>query len=87
MLYTLPDGKTIALERIQSVSTVRDHGRDEGSIDMSRLGFTIHLAKREIVEVTEPYHFADWADVKKHLNRIRDDIIKQWKALDKDDKD
>ncbi|HNQ43166.1 MAG TPA: hypothetical protein PKI59_02000 [Candidatus Cloacimonadota bacterium] len=76
MKYTLPNGKQIDIERIVSVSPVRDLGPDPKSIDLSRLGFSIHLRKREIVEVVDNYHYNDWAEVRSQLNKIRDEILK-----------
>ena len=75
MNYKLPDGQVIELGRIISVSTVRDMGRDPKSIDRSLIGFTIHLRNREIVEVTDYYHFSDWAEVKNRLKQVREDIV------------
>jgi hypothetical protein len=79
MLYALPNGERIVLENIHSVSQVRDKGGTGSYIEPNKMGFTIHLAKREIVEVVEPYHFSDWADVKNRLNKLRNELIEKWK--------
>lgn len=78
MNYTLPSGQVIDLARVSSVSKVRDFGRDPKSIDRHMIGFTIHLQRREIVEVTDYYYFSDWAETKNRLKRLREDIISKW---------
>lgn len=76
MLYTLPNGKEIDIEKITTVSPVRDLGPDPLSIDLCRLGFNIHLRKKEIIQVSEHYHYNDWAEVRGKLNGIRNEILK-----------
>lgn len=84
MVYTLPNGQVIELSRISSISSVRDYGRDPKSIDKHMIGFTIRMAGREVIEVTENYHFSDWAEVKKNIKQLREDIAELWqKNVDK----
>lgn len=78
MSYKLPNGQLVDLKRVRSISTVRDLGADPKSIDLSRLGFTLHLANREIIEITECYHFSDWGDVKKKLQKLRQELVDKW---------
>jgi UDP-N-acetylmuramate-alanine ligase len=78
MVYTLPNGQVIELSTISSVSSIRDYGHDPKSIDKHMIGFTIRLKGREIVEVTENYHFSDWSEVKKRVKQLREDIIALW---------
>lgn len=78
MSYKLPNGQMIDLRRIQSVSTVRDMGSDSQSIEKSKIGFTIHLSNREIVDVIDYYHFNDWGEVKNKLQHLRREIIDKW---------
>ena len=78
MTYRLFDGQIVDLDRIESVSTVRDFGRDPRSIDRSQIGFTIQLNNREIIDVVEFYHFCDWAQVSIKLKKVREDIVHQW---------
>jgi len=78
MNYTLPSGQVIDLARVSSVSKIRDFGRDSKSIDRHLIGFTVHLQKREVVEVTDYYYYSDWAEVKSRLKRLREDIIDKW---------
>ncbi|PKN73074.1 MAG: hypothetical protein CVU50_04790 [Candidatus Cloacimonetes bacterium HGW-Cloacimonetes-3] len=75
MLYTLPDGRIVDLTCVSDVSPIRDFGVDSKSIVKSRLGFTIFLNKREMLDVVDYYHFSDWAIVKKRLNMIREEIL------------
>lgn len=76
MEYTLPNGQQIELCRIVSVSPVRDLGPDPRSIDRSRIGFTVHLRKREIVQIEDTYHYTDWIEAKKRLEDERKRIVK-----------
>ena len=78
MNYTLPDGRTIDLAKVSSISKVRDFGRDSKTIDLHQIGFTIHLQRREIVEILDQYHYSDWAEVKTRLKRLREQIIQKW---------
>ncbi len=78
MNYTLPDGRIVDLAKVSSISKVRDFGRDSNTIDLHQIGFTIHLERREIVEVLDKYHFCDWAEVKNRLKRLREDMIEKW---------
>lgn len=78
MVYKLPNGQLVDLSRISSISNVRDFGRDPRSIDQHLIGFTIRLKDREIVEVTDNYHFSDWAEVKSRLKQLREDIAQKW---------
>jgi hypothetical protein len=80
MKYTFDDGTTIDLTRVVSVSPVRDLGQDPETITMSRIGFTVHLNRREFVQITRHYHYADWASVKNELERVRKELIQMWET-------
>ncbi len=84
MNYTLPSGQVIDLARVSSVSKIRDFGRDSKSIDRHLIGFTVHLHKREVVEVTDFYYYSDWAEVKSRLKKLREDIIDKWEQEPQD---
>ncbi|MBP7309812.1 MAG: hypothetical protein KA984_00815 [Candidatus Cloacimonetes bacterium] len=84
MTYKLPNGQLVDLKKIRSVSTVRDLGTDPKTIDLNRLGFTIHLLNREILEVTEIYHYSDWGDVKRNLQKLRQELVDKWHEDTKD---
>lgn len=81
MKYTFKDGTTVDLARIVSVSPVRDLGLDPGTITMSRIGFTIHMSRRELVQITRLYHYADWAKVKNELENERKELLAKWEDL------
>ncbi|MDY0152335.1 MAG: hypothetical protein RBS43_08700 [Candidatus Cloacimonas sp.] len=74
MIYKLPSGQLIDTSMISSVSTVRDLGKNPKTIDTNLIGFTIRMKGREIIDVTDDYHFCDWAEVKKNLKHIREEI-------------
>ncbi len=80
MVYSLPDGKQVDLNRVRRISMVRDFGQDKTSIDKCKLGFSIHLDRREVIEVTDIYHYSDWAAVKKRMNDLRKDLYEKWQA-------
>lgn len=75
MPYTLPDGRELDLERVIRVSKIRDEGIDSNSIEYSKLSFHIYLVDQEAIEVCLHYHYADWADRKKRLKQVRDDLL------------
>ncbi|MCK9557931.1 MAG: hypothetical protein PHQ78_04950 [Candidatus Cloacimonetes bacterium] len=81
MLYILPDGQSVDLSRIVRISSIRDFGKDTDTISLSKIGFTIHLDKREYIEVCRQYHFSDWAQVKTDLEKDRKDLISKWEAV------
>lgn len=81
MLYTLPNGQVIELEKVSRISNIRDQGEDRASIGFSKMVFTIHLDNRDKIDVIEQYHFADWSDKKRKLGMLRADLIAKWKAL------
>ncbi|MDD4309894.1 MAG: hypothetical protein PHO32_05895 [Candidatus Cloacimonetes bacterium] len=82
MNYILPDGRIIDTSRIESISSVRDLGRDTKTIDRNRMGFTIHLSNREIVDIREYYQYSDWALVKTRMNRLHADLRQKWQEED-----
>lgn len=81
MIYTLPDGHRLKLENVLRVSQVRDLGSDSGSIGYSKMAFTIHLTKHEELEITEQYHYSDWAEAKRKLIQTREELINKWKEV------
>lgn len=81
MLYTLPDGKKVKLENILRISQVRDQGSDSNSIGYSKMTFTIHLKRREEIDVSQQYHFSDWAEAKVKLLHTREDLMAKWKEI------
>jgi len=80
MIYKLPDGKQIDLSRVRRISSVRDFGQDKTSIEKSKLGFTVHLDRREVMEIWEYYHYSDWAAVKKKMCDLRADLYAKWET-------
>jgi len=78
MIYTLPNGQNVDLAKVTNVSRIRDMGHDSKSIDKQKIGFTISLKNREIIDVVDYYHYSDWADVKNRLNLIRKQVIAKW---------
>lgn len=81
MKYTLADGTSFDLEKIDDVSDIKDMGFDERTITESTLSFTVRLRNGKNIKVSHNYHFNDWFDVFKELKTIRNDIIKQWKEV------
>lgn len=81
MKYVFKDGTEVDIERVLSVSEVRDLGMDKKSITLSKLGFSIHLSKRELVQITRNYHYSDWAKVKLELEKERQELLDKWKEL------
>jgi len=75
MKYTLPNGRVIDLVRVLGVSPVRDMGPDSRTIDQSRIGFVVHMDKREVVEVTDTYHFTDWPVAKNKMKKVREELL------------
>ena len=84
MLYMLPNGKEIDLIKVRTVSQIRDIDSSSDVINDNRIGFTISLKGREIVEVSEPYHYADWGPVKMRIKQLRDDLITRIEEIDPD---
>jgi len=84
MLYMLPNGKEIDLMKVRTVSQIRDIDSSSDVINDNRIGFTISLKGREIVEVSEPYHYADWGPVKMRIKQLRDDLITRIEEIDPD---
>jgi len=84
MLYMLPNGKEIDLIKVRTVSQIRDIDSSSDVINDNRIGFTISLKGREIVEVSEPYHYADWGPVKMRIKQLRDDLIARIEEVDPD---
>lgn len=80
MLYALPNGQEIDLTKVKGISKVRDYGRDSNSIDLHLIGFSIQMQK-EVVDITDSYHFCDWAEVTKKLKLIREEILSKWEQL------
>lgn len=81
MKYTFSDGTTVDLTRIVSISPIRDLGSDPETITMSRIGFTIHMNRREFVQIARHYHYADWATVKNELEGERRELIAKWEEF------
>jgi len=81
MLYNLPNGRSVELSDVRRISKVRDQGDDMSTIGYRKMVFTIHMNNRDIVEVSEQYHYSDWMDKKKELNNVRADLVSKWKAL------
>jgi len=84
MLYMLSNGKEIDLMKVRTVSQIRDIDSSSDVINDNRIGFTISLKGREIVEVSEPYHYADWGPVKMRIKQLRDDLITRIEEVDPD---
>jgi len=80
----LPNGKEIDLIKVRTVSQIRDIDSSSDVINDNRIGFTISLKGREIVEVSEPYHYADWGPVKMRIKQLRDDLIARIEEVDPD---
>jgi len=80
----LPNGKEIDLMKVRTVSQIRDIDSSSDVINDNRIGFTISLKGREIVEVSEPYHYADWGPVKMRIKQLRDDLITRIEEIDPD---
>jgi len=80
----LPNGKEIDLMKVRTVSQIRDIDSSSDVINDNRIGFTISLKGREIVEVSEPYHYADWGPVKMRIKQLRDDLITRIEEVDPD---
>ncbi|MDP2173385.1 MAG: hypothetical protein Q8M98_08300 [Candidatus Cloacimonadaceae bacterium] len=80
-MYKLPNGRQLKLEEVESVSRVKDLGQDTSTIGYSRLGFSIFMKSGRTVDVVDKYHFSDWADVKKKLSLIREEIVAKVHAI------
>ncbi|MDD2228108.1 MAG: hypothetical protein PHY48_01705 [Candidatus Cloacimonetes bacterium] len=83
MLYTLPDGRIIDLTCVSVVTPVKDFGLDPKTIVKSRIGFSIILKKREVLDVVDYYHYSDWATAKNKLNKLREEIVSRWSQIGK----
>ena len=83
MKYKFIDGSEVDLDRIISVSPIRDLGVDRKSISTSKIGFTVHMSKRNVVHITRDYHYSDWAAAKIELEKERKDLIEKWEDLSK----
>lgn len=83
MKYTLADGTSFDLEKIDDVSDIKDMGFDEKTITQSTLSFSVRLRNGKNIKVSHNYHFGDWFDVFKELKTIRNDIIKKWEEVRK----
>ncbi|HPN40862.1 MAG TPA: hypothetical protein PKX36_04965 [Candidatus Cloacimonadota bacterium] len=70
--------------KVRTVSQIRDIDSSSDVINDNRIGFTISLKGREIVEVSEPYHYADWGPVKMRIKQLRDDLITRIEEIDPD---
>ena len=76
MNITLPDGSVISTDNIKRVSSIRDEGQDEASIDRSILIFTLKMRSGETIPVQVYYHYTDWAQKKIEITKLRNDILK-----------
>ena len=83
MKYKFIDGSEVDLGRIVSVSQIRDLGMDRKSISTSKIGFTVHMSKREIVHITRDYHYSDVAAAKIELEKERKDLMDKWEEISK----
>ena len=84
MLYMLPNGKEIDITKVRSISQIRDIDSSSDIITDSKIGFTISCKGRELIEVSEPYHYADWGPVKMRMKQLRDDLINKIREFDPD---
>lgn len=74
MIFTLPDGRTLDTDSIKQVSSIRDLGQDAKSIDRCILSFSVYLKDGPTITVSDYYHYADWAEVKKRLSTLRKNL-------------
>lgn len=81
MKYTMADGTSFDIEKIEDVSEIKDAGYDSKTITESILSFTVRLKGGKNIRVSHNYHFNDWFDVFKDLKKIRNDIIKKWEEV------
>ncbi len=81
MIYTLPDGRQVDLSKVESISKIRDYGQVDNIVQKYLIGFSIRLTNKEIIEVKDIYHYSDWSEVKLRMNKLREDIINQWKSM------
>ncbi len=81
MKYKFKDGTEVDLERIISISPIRDLGVDRKSISTSKIAFSIHMDKHEVVNISREYHYSDWATVKVELKKEREDLFAKWNEL------
>jgi len=84
MLFKLPNGNELELEQVRSVSQIRDLDSSSQVMPVSRIGFTVSLKNREIVEVFEQYHYADWGPVKMRMKQLRETLISKIKEINPD---
>ena len=75
MKVTLPDGSVLETGDILRVSSIRDDGLHELSIDKSTLVFTVKLRCGETVPVPVYYHYSDWAQKKLEITKLRNSIV------------
>ena len=80
-MYILPDGRQIDLSKVESISKIREYGQVEHIVEKHLIGFTIHLKNKEIIEVKDLYHYSDWSEVKRRMNKLREDIIDNWNKM------
>lgn len=75
MIFTLNDGRSFDTKDIRDISAIRDYGEAKESIGMSKLAFTVYFRTGKSIQITDNYHFSDWAQAKKRLSEIREQII------------
>jgi len=75
MIYQLPDGRTFETEEVSRVSSLRDLGLDESTIDKSVLAFTIKLKNGFSIQVMKYYHYNDWSEVVHEMKILRNEIL------------
>jgi len=76
MTYTLPDGQSFKLDKVLRVSKIRDEDVNKELVQYSTLYFNITLADSKSIVVSIKYLYSDWAEQKKKLTQIREDVLK-----------
>jgi len=75
MIFTLSDGRSFDTKDVRDISAIKDYGQEKSSIELSRLAFSVYFKTGKSIQISDYYHFSDWAAAKKRLSQIREQII------------
>ena len=74
-LYTLPNKEKIRLSEIYKIGKMKDRGEHSHNIYLNKWSFQIIFNNFEVINIEEPYFYADWGDARAKLEKIRNDLI------------
>ena len=82
-LYTLPNKEKIRLSEIYKIDNMKDRGKHSHNIYSNKWSFQIIFKNGEIIDVEEPYYYADWGDARTKLEKIRNDLMQSFENYKK----